>query len=86
MQRTLYIAGGALLGALAILILATVTRTGDASLVGNDLQWFSPYARVAGILGGGLCLAAGMLVIGLATGHWRHPRPAEGRHGQDVIG
>jgi hypothetical protein len=86
MQRTFYIAGGVLLGALAILILATVTRTGDTPLVGNDLQWFSPYARVAGILGGGLCLAAALLVIGLSAGHWRHPRPAEDPHGQDVIG
>ncbi len=86
MRRTLYIAGGVVLGIFALLILATVTSGADQPMFGNDLRWFSPYARTAGILGGGLCLAGALLIIGLATGHWSHPRPAEGRHGQDVIG
>ena len=78
MPRVLAIAVGVGLGIFAGMVLTIATTSTDQSLLGTDLNWMAPYARVGGILLGGLCLGAAMLVIGLGMGRWQHPTPEPG--------
>ena len=78
MGRALAVGAAAMLAMFAVALLGLVTS--DQPLPGSDLSWFAPFAQVAGVVGGAICLAAAMLVIGLAFGRWRHPVSDPGGH------
>jgi len=73
MSRVLAVGMAVVLALFAIVLLGLVTS--DQPLPGGDLSWFVPFAQVAGVLGGAICLASALLLIGLAFGNWRHPVP-----------
>jgi len=71
MVRALAAAAAIALAVFALALLGLVTS--DQPLPGADLTWFAPFAQIAGVIAGAICLAAAVLLIGLAFGHWRHP-------------
>jgi hypothetical protein len=76
MRRALAAGTGIVLAVFAVVLLGLVTS--DRPLPDADLAWFAPVAQVAGVLGGAICLAAALVLIGLAFGHWRRPVPDPG--------
>jgi len=78
MNRSFAVGAAAALAVFAVALLGLVTS--EHPLPDSDLAWFVPFAQVAGVVGGAICLAAAMLLIGLAFGHWRHPVSDPGGH------
>lgn len=76
MLRVFTAAAGVVLALVAVGLLRLVTS--DQPLQGPDMTWLTPYAQVVGVLGGAVCLASAMLLIGLSFGRWRHPEPDPG--------
>jgi len=46
--------------------------------------WHEAFLVPAGVFGAGLALAAGLALIGVGMGRWRHPLPA-GRNPRDPL-
>ncbi|HEY8535335.1 MAG TPA: hypothetical protein VIL25_02765 [Vicinamibacterales bacterium] len=75
MPRVVLFAVGLVLVVLSALLLVGATIGDVTDTVGRDLSWAAPYLTVGAIVFGGLGLASGMLLIGLAFGRWQHPVP-----------
>src|SRR5262245_21379900 len=85
--RTLAICVGVVLGGLAGVVLAGSLLIDTVSVQRSNWWWiepYLPYLRLAGVAFAGLLLAAGLLIVGIGVGRWRHPVPSQYRRSPEV--